>query len=104
MLATLRAYENTRYQSCSERRSERALFPVLYQNGPFVLYTHDFFTMLGLLAGLMLYYYELRRRDMLDGRIFWISLAAVAGGGIGARLSVVWEHPAYYADIGSVPL
>src|SRR5436853_3386388 len=80
------------------------MFPILYQNGPFILYTHDFFTMLGLLAGLLLYYYELRRRDMLEHRIFWISLAAIAGGGIGARLSVVWEHPAYYAGINSVPL
>ena len=42
------------------------MFPILYQNGPFILYTHDFFTMLGLLAGLSLYYYELRRRNMLE--------------------------------------
>jgi prolipoprotein diacylglyceryltransferase len=80
------------------------MFPILYQNGPFILYTHDFFTMLGLLVGLSLYYYELHRRDMLDYRIFWISLAALLGGGIGARLSVVWQHPAYYADIGNVPV
>src|SRR5262245_15116211 len=80
------------------------MFPILYQNGPFVLYTHDFFTALGLAAGLLLYYYELQRRDMLDYRIFWISIAAIIGGAIGARLSVVWQHPAYYTDIGSVPL
>src|SRR5437016_5347273 len=80
------------------------MFPILYQNGPFVLYTHDFFTMLGLLVGLLLYYHELRRRDMLSYQIFWISIAAIVGGGIGARLSVAWEHPAYYANIASVPL
>ena len=80
------------------------MFPILYQNGPFVLYTHDFFTMLGLLAGLLLYYHELSRRNMLSYQIFWISIAAIVGGGIGARLSVAWQHPAYYASIDSVPL
>lgn len=80
------------------------MLPVLYQNGPFVLYTHDFFTMLGLLAGLLLYYYELRKRDMLGFEIFWISIAALIGGGIGARLSVAWAHPDYYGTFADVPL
>jgi phosphatidylglycerol---prolipoprotein diacylglyceryl transferase len=80
------------------------MFPVLYQNGPFVIYTHDFFTALGLLAGLLLYYRELQRRNMLSLPIFWISIAAIVGGGIGARLSVAWQHPEYYASFGSVPL
>lgn len=79
------------------------MFPVLYQNGPFVIYTHDVFTLLGLLAGL-LFYYELRRRNMLGHEIFWISIAALVAGSIGARLSVVWEQPSYYAGVGSMPL
>jgi prolipoprotein diacylglyceryltransferase len=79
------------------------VFPILYQNGPLVVYTHDFFTALGLLAGLLLYYRELRRRDLLGSTIFWISIAALIGGGIGARLSVIWEHPAYYGTITDVP-
>ena len=80
------------------------MFPVLFQFGPLVIYTHDFFTALGLLAGLLLYYWELRRRDMLNLPIFWISIAAIVGGGIGARLSVAWQHPEYYATFGTVPL
>ncbi len=41
----------------TDRESRRAgMFPILYQNGPFVLYTHDVMTVLGLLAGLALYY------------------------------------------------
>ena len=80
------------------------MFPVLYQNGPIIVFTHDFFTLLGLAVGLLFYYRELRRRGMLSYQIFWISIAAIVGGGIGARLSVVWEHPAYYANIASVPL
>ncbi|HET6313822.1 MAG TPA: hypothetical protein VFH60_08305, partial [Chloroflexia bacterium] len=74
------------------------MFPVLYQNGPIIVFTHDFFTLLGLVVGLLVYYRELRRRGMLSYQIFWISMAAIVGGGIGARLSVVWEHPAYYAN------
>src|SRR5262249_33260128 len=36
--------------------------------------------------------------------IFWISIAAVFGAGIGCRLITAWEHPAYYASIGDVPM
>jgi prolipoprotein diacylglyceryltransferase len=80
------------------------VFPILYQNGPIILYTHDFFTVVGLLAGLLLYYRELHRRNLFGNTIFWISIAALVGGGIGARLSVIWEHPAYYSAIADVPL
>src|SRR4051812_14582458 len=80
------------------------MHPVLFRQGPFVLYTHDFFTTLGLLAGLALYYYELRRRRMLSLPIFFISIAAILGGGIGARLITAWEHLPYYSDNASAPL
>src|SRR5688572_12759477 len=80
------AIHNTQYAL------ESPMFPVLFQYGPLVVYTHDFFTTLGLLAGLLFYYWELRRRDMLGLPIFWISIAAIVGGGIGARLSVAWQH------------
>lgn len=80
------------------------MFPVLFSKGPFVLYTHDFFTTLGLLLGLGLYYYELRRRGMLGLRIFLISVAAIFGGGIGARLITAWEHVPYYSSQAGAPL
>ncbi len=80
------------------------MFPVLYRNGPIVIYTHDFFTAMGLLAGLLLYYYELRRRGMLGPRIFAISIAAIVGGGIGARLITAWEHMPYYSNMAGAPL
>jgi len=79
------------------------MFPILYQNGPFVLYTHDFFSSLGLLVGLLLYYAELRRRKMLNYKIFWISIAAIFGGGLGCRLITAWEHLPYYTSQGDVP-
>ena len=65
--------------------------PVLAQVGPFTLYTHDVFTVAGILAGLALYYRALRRDRVLDGRIVLISVAAVAGGALGARLLTSWE-------------
>jgi phosphatidylglycerol:prolipoprotein diacylglycerol transferase len=80
------------------------MFPVLFRHGPFVLYTHDFFTSLGLLVGLAIYYYELHRRRMLSLPIFFISLAAIVGGGLGARLITAWEHLPYYSDNASAPL
>ena len=80
------------------------MFPVLFRSGEFVIFTHDVFTVLGLMVGLAIYYRELNRRGMLEGRIFLILIMALLGGGIGARLSVIWEHPAYYATITQVPL
>jgi prolipoprotein diacylglyceryltransferase len=80
------------------------LLPVLWQSGPVVLYTHDVFTVLGLLAGLTLYYADLRRRRMLDVRILLISAAAVIGGGIGARLITAWEHLPYYLALADAPV
>lgn len=65
--------------------------PVLSEIGPLTFYTHDLFTVLGILAGLALYYRALRRDRALDGRIVLISLAAIAGGAIGARLVTSWE-------------
>jgi prolipoprotein diacylglyceryltransferase len=65
--------------------------PVLAQVGPFTLYTHDVFTILGVLAGLALYYRALRRDRVLDRRIVLISVAAILGGALGARILTSWE-------------
>lgn len=80
------------------------MVPVLAELGPIRLVTHDVFTVLGLLAGLALYYRELRRRGMLEERIVWISIAVVLGGAIGARLITAWEHLEYYAILDEAPL
>jgi phosphatidylglycerol:prolipoprotein diacylglycerol transferase len=66
--------------------------------------THDLFSIAGILVGLGLYYRELRLRAMLDQRILFISLAVLAGGGIGGRLLLAWEHLPAYADLGTAPL
>jgi phosphatidylglycerol:prolipoprotein diacylglycerol transferase len=79
------------------------VFPILTL-GPISVSTHDLFSMLGLAVGLGIYYLELRRRHWLEPRIVWISLAAVVGGAIGARLITAWEHLEYYATLEGVPL
>jgi phosphatidylglycerol:prolipoprotein diacylglycerol transferase len=67
------------------------MLPVLARIGPVTVYTHDVFTLLGLAAGFALYYRALRRDGILDWRIGLISLAAIAGGALGARLLTSWE-------------
>ena len=72
--------------------------------GPFTIATHDAFSMLALGVGLAIYYAELRRRGWLEPRIVWISIAAILGGALGARLITAWEHLEVYAAFDDVPL
>jgi len=67
------------------------MLPVLARFGPITIGTHDFFTLLGLLAGFALYYRALRRDRILSPQITLISVAAVLGGALGARLITSWE-------------
>ena len=80
------------------------MYPILVEIGPWRVPTHDAFTILALLVGLAIYYRELRRRGWLDATIVWISLVAILGAGVGARLITSWEHIEYYADLDGVPL
>jgi prolipoprotein diacylglyceryltransferase len=67
--------------------------------------THDVFTVLALLVGFTLYYRDLKHRQLLEPRIILISLAALVGGAIGARLLLAWEHLDYYREyLGTQPL
>src|SRR6185295_6234711 len=68
------------------------------------LYTHDVFSVGAIAVGFAIYFVELRRRGWLDSTIFWISLAALLGGAIGARLITSWERPGVYAAFTSLPL
>ena len=66
--------------------------------------THDLFSVLAIAIGFGLYYRELRRRGWLEPRIVWISLAALLGAGIGARLITAWERPDWWLTYASLPL
>jgi prolipoprotein diacylglyceryltransferase len=80
------------------------MHPIMVELGPWRLLTHDVFTVVALLVGLAIYYVELRRRGWLDTTIVWISLAALLGGLVGARIITAWEHPEYYAALDGMPL
>jgi phosphatidylglycerol:prolipoprotein diacylglycerol transferase len=79
------------------------MHPILLQLGPITVMTHDAFTVLALGVGLAIYYRELRTRGWLGGPIVWISLAAVLGGAIGARVITSWEHLEVYAAFADRP-
>ncbi|MGH2522152.1 MAG: prolipoprotein diacylglyceryl transferase [Anaerolineales bacterium] len=69
--------------------------PVLFTIGGFPVYSHGFFFLLGLLAGLGWLIVEARRRRWPKEEVVPITLAAFVGGMIGARLSILffngWE-------------
>lgn len=73
------------------------MLPVLWQSGPFVVQTHDVFSLIAVVVGLALYYRSLRAAGLLDERIVAASLAVVVGAVVGARTITAWEHPAYYS-------
>jgi len=62
------------------------------------------FSVLAVLVGLAIYYWELRRRGWLEPRIVWISMAAVLGAGIGMRVATAWERPDWWVAYGMLPL
>jgi phosphatidylglycerol:prolipoprotein diacylglycerol transferase len=80
------------------------MLPVLAQVGGLNVYTHDVFTLAALAVGFAIYYAELRRRRWLESRIVWISLAALLGAALGARVATSWERPEVYATLTSLPL
>ena len=86
----------------TKRERERPLVPVL-SIGPFTVATHDAFSVVALGAGLAIYY-----ASSVGGagwsRDRWISIAAILGGALGARLITAWEHLEVYAAFDDVPL
>ncbi len=71
------------------------MHPILFEIGSVKIYSHGFFMLFGLLAGLALLILEARRRHWPKEEVIPITLAAFVGGMIGARLSILffngWE-------------
>jgi prolipoprotein diacylglyceryl transferase len=72
--------------------------PVLFRLGSYPVPTHDFFVLLGVLAGVAVFLYEARRRAVLDDRLFVILAASLLCGALGARLSALWRYAALAPD------
>jgi phosphatidylglycerol---prolipoprotein diacylglyceryl transferase len=80
------------------------VYPILAELGPVTIWTHDAFTVAAIVVGLAMYYGELRRRGWLNATIVWISLAALFGAGVGARLITIWERPEAIVAASSMPV
>lgn len=93
-----------RFDPRSHGGGRRGLVIPILTFGPLAVSTHDVFSLLGLSVGLGIYYVELRRRRWLEPRIVWISLAAILGGTLGARVITAWEHLDFYTALDGVPL
>ena len=63
--------------------------PVLFEVGGLQIYSHSFFLVLGLLAGLAVLLWEARRRGWSRGYSALIATAAFVGGALGARVSMI---------------
>lgn len=65
------------------------MVPVLFVVNGIPVYAHGFFLNLGLIAGVILLIFEARRRRWPKEEVIPIALAALVGGMIGARLSMI---------------
>ena len=79
------------------------MLSVLARVGPIEIGTHDFFSVLGIAVGFAIYYREPRRRGWLDATIVCISLVALLGAAIGARVITIWERPEVIAAFSTMP-
>lgn len=80
------------------------MHPIAARFGDLTIATHDVFSVLGVLVGFAIYYYELRRRGWLDQRIVLVSVAALVGATVGARVATAWESPDWWVPYAVLPL
>jgi prolipoprotein diacylglyceryl transferase len=66
--------------------------PVLFEIGGVPIYSHGFFVFLGFVVGLLMLTYEARRRSWPKEELVPITMGAIVGGAIGARVSMIFFH------------
>jgi phosphatidylglycerol:prolipoprotein diacylglycerol transferase len=66
--------------------------PVLFRLGTLAVPSYGFFVALGLLTGLAVFAWEVRGRRSVSENTFWILVAAVVGGVLGAKLPLLVTH------------
>lgn len=63
--------------------------PVLFRIGSLPVSSYAFFVGLGLAVGLVVFFMEARRHSSTSENTFWILMAALVGGALGAKLLVI---------------
>ena len=71
------------------------MLPVLFHVGPYPIGTHDFFVLLGVIAATLVYFYEARRRGMMNDQLLLIAIGSLFCGALTAKLSTAWQYVAY---------
>jgi phosphatidylglycerol---prolipoprotein diacylglyceryl transferase len=64
------------------------LRPVLFQIGPFNISSYSFFVLLGLIVGLVVYFYLSKKEQKLSENSFYILVSALVGGILGAKIPI----------------
>ena len=80
------------------------MHPIAARFGDLTIATHDLFSVLAVLVGFAIYYRELRGRGWLEPRIVVVSLAALIGAAVGARIATAWERPDWWLPYTVMPL
>ena len=63
--------------------------PILFSFWDFDIPSHAFFTLLGLIVGLLFFYYEARKNKVIGENTFYLLVAALVGGVIGAKIPIL---------------
>lgn len=63
--------------------------PLLFSVGNFDISSHAFFTLLALVIGLLFFYYDARKNKVMSENTFYLLIAALVGGVIGAKIPIL---------------
>ena len=81
------------------------ILPILIQIGPIAITSYNFFILLALCVGALVYYLEAREHKSTNEGTFFVAIAALVGGTIGAKL-LIWlsDLPFIVSHISQVEL
>src|SRR3989344_1945916 len=72
------------------------IMPTLFSVGGINIQAHAFFTFLGLAVGIIIYYFEAKKHKAISENTFYLLIAALIGGVIGAKIPILFI---YYKEI-----
>jgi prolipoprotein diacylglyceryltransferase len=71
--------------------------PVLHV-GRFALPSHELFVFLGAAIAAVVFFWETKRRGLVDERLLWIIAGTLMAGALGGKLATVWRYVAITGD------